>query len=188
MGWGLHYIGQMQDESSLMRRTFNNVTGGRVRYPGKSTMEAIAMLPYEPFARWGLTGWKKRGEEYDAFKQKLAARLREEVERQVPSTAGHIAYTELSTPLTTRHFTNHDHGKIYGLSATPERYGVRALRAGTPVRGLYLTGQDVACLGIAGAMFGGVICASAALRRNLIPIVSKPLPASKHLLIHSLNS
>ena len=53
------------------------------RYPGKSTMEAIAMLPREPFARWNETRWKRRGGDYEELKQRLAERLRAEVERHV---------------------------------------------------------------------------------------------------------
>ncbi len=143
------------------------------RHPGKSTIEAIVMVPYAAFAGWAETRWKRRGEEYDALKQRLAARLRLEIERQVPAAAGHIEHAELSTPLSTRHFMNYRQGEIYGLSATPERYTLRELGARTPVRGLYLTGQDVASLGVAGALFGGVVSASAALKRNLLSKVSK---------------
>jgi all-trans-retinol 13,14-reductase len=144
-------------------------------HPGKSTVEAIALVPYAAFARWNETRWKKRGDEYEALKQKLAARLRAELEKQVPAVVGAIEYTELSTPLTTRHFMNYGHGEIYGYGATPARYLVRGLGARTPIRGLYLTGQDVASLGVVGALFGGVIAASAALGKNLFGAVGKPL-------------
>jgi all-trans-retinol 13,14-reductase len=144
------------------------------RYPGKSSVEAIAMLPYAAFAPWGETRWKRRGDEYDTLKRRLSARLRAELEHQVPSVVGNIAHTELSTPVTTRHFMNYDRGEIYGMAATPERFGVRGLGARTPIRGLYLTGQDAASLGVVGAMYGGVISASAALRKNLFSVVSKP--------------
>jgi len=73
------------------------------RYPGHSTMEAIAMLPWKPFAAWSATRWKRRGDEYEDLKRSLAARLRAEVERQVPAVAPHIAHAELSTPVTTQH-------------------------------------------------------------------------------------
>jgi all-trans-retinol 13,14-reductase len=142
------------------------------RHPGKSTIEAIVMVPYVAFTRWAETRWKRRGEEYDALKQRLAARLREALELQVPAAAGHIEHAELSTPLSTRHFMNYGQGEIYGLSATPARYGLRELGARTPVRGLLLTGQDVASLGVAGALFGGVVSASAALKRNLFSKVA----------------
>ncbi|HEX9200829.1 MAG TPA: NAD(P)/FAD-dependent oxidoreductase [Acidobacteriaceae bacterium] len=143
------------------------------RYPGKSTVEAIAMLPYAAFAGWAETQWKRRGEGYEALKQRLAARLRAELERQVPAVVGNIAHAELSTPVTTRHFMNYGRGEIYGIAATPERFAARVLGARTPVRGLYLTGQDVASLGVVGALFGGVISASAALGKNLMSAVTK---------------
>lgn len=143
------------------------------RHPGKSTIEAITLAPYESFARWSDTRWKRRGQEYDALKQSLALRLRAEIERQVPAVAGYIEHAELSTPLTTRHFMNYEQGEIYGLSATPARYALRELGARTPVRGLYLTGQDVTLFGVVGALFGGVVSASAVLGKNLFSAVQK---------------
>jgi all-trans-retinol 13,14-reductase len=143
------------------------------RHPGKSTIDVLAMVPYAPFAKWSDSRWKHRGDEYDAMKQQLEARLRAEVERQVPSAVGHIAVAELSTPVTTRHFANYESGEIYGIGSTPERFLFRELGARTPVKGLYLTGQDVASLGIVGALYGGVISASVALGKNLMSAVSK---------------
>jgi all-trans-retinol 13,14-reductase len=144
------------------------------RHPGKSTVEAITLLPYAAFDRWEETRWKRRGDEYGAFKERLGARLLAELERQAPSVVGNIAYTELSTPLTTRHFMNYGHGEIYGIASTPDRFLMRELGARTPIRGLYLTGQDAACLGVVGAMFGGVIGASTATGKNLFSVVAKP--------------
>jgi all-trans-retinol 13,14-reductase len=144
------------------------------RYPGKSTIEAITMLPYAAFDRWQDAKWKRRGQDYDALKARLTCRLLAELERQVPSVKGKVAHAELSTPLTTQHFMNSSHGEIYGIAATPERYAMRELGARTPIRGLYLTGQDVSSLGVVGALFGGVISASAALGKNLVSAVTKP--------------
>ena len=146
------------------------------RYPGKSTMEAITLVPFAEFAGWAETRWKRRGEQYDELKQRLAARLLAELERQVPSVAGNVAHAELSTPVSTRHFMNYGSGEIYGVAATPARYALRGLGARTPIRGLYLTGQDAASLGVVGALFGGVICASAVLGRNLLAKVTRPRP------------
>ncbi|HVM60919.1 MAG TPA: NAD(P)/FAD-dependent oxidoreductase [Verrucomicrobiae bacterium] len=143
------------------------------RHPGNGTVEAITMAPYGPFEPWADARWKRRGDEYEALKQKLSARLCAELERQAPSVAGKIAHVELSTPVTTRHFMNYTRGEIYGVAATPERFTLRSLGARTPIHGLYLTGQDVASPGVVGALFGGAIGASCALRRNLLSIVTK---------------
>lgn len=147
----------------------------QLRHPGKSTIEAIAPVSWETFSEWADTRWKRRGVDYDAFKLEFAERLKAEVVRQVPQAAGHIVHAELSTPVTTRHFMNYSSGEIYGIAATPARYRLRAMGARTPVRNLYLAGQDVSSLGITGALFGGVMSASAVLGKNLISAVVKPL-------------
>ena len=144
-------------------------------HPGRATLEAVVMVPYEWFAHWEGSRWKHRAAEYDAFKEALAARIQSEVERNVPAVAGKIDHAELSTPLTTRHFMNYQQGEAYGLAATPERFRLRSLTPHTSIRNLYLTGQDVASLGVAGALFGGVMTASAMLGRNLMSTVTKPM-------------
>ena len=49
----------------------------------------------------------------------------------------------------------------------------------TAVRNLYLTSQDVAMLGVSGALFGGAVAASAVLGRNLVSTLTKPHRAGK---------
>jgi all-trans-retinol 13,14-reductase len=101
-------------------------------------------------------------------KARLAARMREVLERRCPSLAGAIVHSELSTPLTTRHFAGHPQGEIYGLAHTPARFAARSLRPQTAVPGLYLTGADIVTCGIGGALFSGVLTASVLARRNLM--------------------
>jgi all-trans-retinol 13,14-reductase len=145
------------------------------KHPGRATLEAVAFAPYTPFAQFeNTTTWKRRGPDYEALKNGFAERLRHELELAVPSIAGKIDHAELSTPLTTRHFMNYQQGEAYGLAATPERFRTRSLTPHTSIRNLYLTGQDVASLGVTGAMMGGVIAASAVLGRNLVSIVTRP--------------
>jgi len=144
------------------------------KHPGRATLEAVAFAPYAPFAQFeNTTAWKRRGPDYDTLKSGLADRLRQQLELAVPSIAGKIDHAELSTPLTTRHFMNYQRGEAYGLAATPERFRARSLTPHTSVRNLYLTGQDVASLGVTGAMMGGVLTASAVLGRNLMSKIAK---------------
>lgn len=144
------------------------------RHPGRATLEVVTLASYDWFSRWEDTRWKKRGSDYDEFKKKLATRLQNELEKHVPAVKGKIDYAELSTPLTTRHFMNYEGGEAYGLAATPARFRSRALTPRTSVKNLFLTGQDVTVLGVAGALFGGVVSASAILGKNLVSVVAKP--------------
>lgn len=147
------------------------------RYPSRSTIEIVAPAPFGRFARWAETGWKHRGPNYEDFKADLSARLLDELYRFVPAARGRVDYSELSTPLSTRHFANYPQGEIYGVSAVPARFRIRALGARTPIRNLYLTGQDACTAGVTGALFGGVITASAVLRRNLMPVLTRRAPS-----------
>ena len=47
------------------------------------------------------------------------------------------------------------------------------LRPETDVPGLYMTGQDAMMCGFTGALFGGVLCASQVLRRNVLGDIEK---------------
>ena len=143
------------------------------RYPGRATIEVVSIAPYERFRDWEETRWMKRGEDYTRLKEDLSQRLIEVLEREVPQVAGKIAYHELSTPLSTRHFGGYPEGEIYGLEHTPARFRERALRPRTALKGFYLTGQDVCTAGVAGALFGAVLSASAILGRNLLKEIAR---------------
>ena len=138
------------------------------RCPGKATIEVVSIAPYGWFSRWEESVWQKRGEDYELVKDRLTVRLLEVLGREVPQVAGRITHTELSTPLSTRHFGSYSEGEIYGLEHTPERFKTNRLRPKSPVPGLWLTGQDVCTAGIAGALYGGVLCGSAILGKNLM--------------------
>ena len=86
--------------------------------------------------------------------------------RYEPQLRGKLDHCEMSTPLSTRHFVNYDQGEIYGLAHSPDRFARRFLRPRTAVRNLWLTGQDIATAGIAGAAVSGVMTISAIRGKN----------------------
>ena len=150
------------------------------RHPGRATIDVITLARWDAYAQWDGTRWKKRPAEYEAAKKRLADRLLEVAYRHLPQIAGKIDVCELSTPLTTRHFANYERGEIYGLAHTPARFREPLLRPRTPIRSLFLTGQDVTACGVAGALMGGVLCASAIMGRNLMSSIAKPAPAIEY--------
>ena len=138
------------------------------RYPGRATVEVVGLVPWQWFARWDGTPWKKRGAEYEALKARLTERMTQALLARCPQLAGHIDHAELSTPLSTKHFAGHPAGEIYGLSHSPARFLARDLRPHTGVPGLYLTGADICTAGIGGALMGGLLTATVVGKRNMI--------------------
>lgn len=138
------------------------------RYPGKSTIDVLTLMPYELVEKWEDSKWMKRGNEYDDFKEKLSQRLLKILFEHEPQLVDKIDHYELSTPLTTKHFVNYDKGEIYGLDHTPKRYHQRFLQPRTPIKNLYLTGQDIVTAGVAAALFSGVLTTSAMIGKNLM--------------------
>ncbi|MFP5306625.1 MAG: phytoene desaturase family protein, partial [Gammaproteobacteria bacterium] len=132
-------------------------------YPGRSTVQVITMAPYAWFERWRGTTWNQRGADYDAYKEQLTQRLLAELYRQMPQLEGALDYCELATPLSTEWFHLYDRGEIYGLDHDLQRFRQRWLHPVTPVKGLYLTGQDVVTAGVGGALIAGVMTTAAIL-------------------------
>lgn len=138
------------------------------RHPGHATVDIITAAPYEWFERWQGSRWKRRDPDYDALKQDVADRMLAALYTQLPQLRGKVAIAEISTPLTTQHFAGYGRGELYGLDHTPQRLRQGFLKPTTPIRGLYLTGQDIVTCGVAGAMFGGVLTAASLLRGTLM--------------------
>jgi all-trans-retinol 13,14-reductase len=133
--------------------------------PGPSerhTGEIITFVPWESFAQWRGTRWKKRGAEYDEFKDQVTAALLSQYLEHYSELESLIAFTELSTPLSTHHFARAHRGSIYGLASEPDRFTSDGLTPKAGVRGLYMAGVDVMAPGIAGAIGGGTLAVAAA--------------------------
>ncbi|MCC6213796.1 MAG: NAD(P)/FAD-dependent oxidoreductase [Polyangiaceae bacterium] len=126
----------------------------------RHTGECITFVDAELFARWAGTEQGRRPADYQAFKRDVEDRMVAHLEARIPDVMKHAVYRELSTPLSTEHFARASGGAIYGLEATPERFGCKRLRTRTPLPGLYMTGVDVASLGVVGAMTSGLLTAA----------------------------
>lgn len=159
------------------------------RYPGKSTIDVISLAPHEWFERWAQLPWRRRGAEYEEFKDSFAERMLADVYQHVPGARGHVAYHELSTPLSTTEFSGYATGELYGLEHSPVRFDQSWLRAGMPVRGLYLTGQDILFCGVVSVLMSGVMAAATALGPRSVPMLASILaPGSRLAALPGLRS
>jgi phytoene dehydrogenase-like protein len=129
------------------------------RYPGRATIEIVAPGPHEWFEQWADKPWGKRGDDYEALKERLSQRLLKKLYEKLPQLEGKIDYYELSTSLSTDYFCRYEQGEIYGIDHDPQRFEQDWLKPKTDIPGLYLTGQDIVSCGVVGAMVGGLLTA-----------------------------
>ncbi|MCA9516793.1 MAG: NAD(P)/FAD-dependent oxidoreductase, partial [Myxococcales bacterium] len=116
-----------------------HVPGPEERHTG----EVVTFVPWESFASWQGSRWKKRGADYEAFKAAIKEKLLNQLLAHRPDLGPMIDHVELSTPLSTDHFTRPMAGSIYGLEPTPERFRCRWLRPKSPIPGLWFAGSEV---------------------------------------------
>jgi all-trans-retinol 13,14-reductase len=127
---------------------------------GKHTAELIAFTDWKLFEPWADSRIGRRPAEYTDFKRHIEQMLLAHFRSYFPALAPLIVRSELSTPLSNIAFTGAVHGGAYGLETSPRRFLSRALRPKTPIRGLFLAGQDVTSPGVTGAMMGGLLAAA----------------------------
>lgn len=132
-----------------------HVPGPHQRHSG----EVVVWADWSSVAAWADMPRAARGEDYSNFKKDVEARMFEHFESCFPDLARLVVFRELATPLSVVAITGHTEGAFYGRDVTPDRVLSDALRMKTPIKGLFLAGQDVASPGVPGALWGGVLCA-----------------------------
>lgn len=143
-------------KASHLYVSFPSIKAG---HPRAHTVEIIAFVDPSAFGRWRSTTIGHRGKDYETLKATISEGMLTAADHVLPGLRASVIHQELSTPLSVEHYTAHPQGAFYGLPATPERFLTAAIRARTPVPGLFLAGQDACMLGIIGAMMGGLAAA-----------------------------
>ncbi|KAG5263041.1 hypothetical protein AALO_G00281800 [Alosa alosa] len=133
---------------------------------GKTCMTILAMVNYEWFEEWKDTTVRKRGDDYTEYKMRFANNLFNWACEHFPKLKDKLVYQEVSTPLSNAHYLGAHRGAMYSSEQNLARYDPISMaknRCDTPIKNLYISGQDVFSCGIAGALHGGLICASIVL-------------------------
>ncbi|XP_011602506.2 all-trans-retinol 13,14-reductase [Takifugu rubripes] len=141
------------------------------RSPGKSTLSLVTFANYKWFEEWKDDKVTNRGAEYKELKQAFLDSILEVVMDVFPQiTREKIEYVDAGTPVTNTHYIGAPKGEIYGADHGVARFSPElnaTVRPRTPLKNLYLTGQDVFLCGFAGALAGALTCGSVLLNRNL---------------------
>ena len=135
-----------------------------VSFDGKHhTVEAIAFVNYAAFEKFENLKSDERSKEYEAFKEKIIAKMLQTLERSVPNISKNIVMAELGTPITANHYINGTEGNSYGPSMILKQLGPLRFSAKTEIENLYLCGAATLSHGIIGAANSGVIAAAKVL-------------------------
>lgn len=141
------------------------------RSPGKSTLSLVSFAKYEWFEEWKDGKVSNRGSDYKELKQAFIDSILEVILDVFPKiTADKIEYIDAGTPITNTYYIGAPKGEFYGADHGISRFSPELnamVRPQTPLKNLYLTGQDVFLCGFAGALAGALTCGSVILNRNL---------------------
>ena len=135
-----------------------------IDHPNMATIQAISIANFDWFKDYQDKQWRHRGPEYEAIKENFKDKMLKKLYELLPQIKGHVVSSDVSTPLTTKDFTNYASGEIYGLEHSPQRFNLSFLRPKIGIKGLYLVGQDISIVGVAGAMLSGLMCAISILK------------------------
>ncbi|XP_064170345.1 all-trans-retinol 13,14-reductase-like isoform X1 [Anguilla rostrata] len=140
------------------------------RQPGKSTLSLVTFASYEWFEEWKDGKVTNRGMDYKQLKEAFINTVVDMVVQIFPCIKDRIEYIDAGTPITNQHYIGAPRGEIYGCDHSTVRFSPAVsatIRPQTPLKNLYLTGQDVFACGFAGALAGALTCGSVLLHRNL---------------------
>ncbi|XP_032442578.1 all-trans-retinol 13,14-reductase-like isoform X2 [Xiphophorus hellerii] len=141
------------------------------RSPGKSTLSLVSFVKYSWFEEWKDDKVTNRGSDYKELKQAFIDSALDVVMDVFPKiTRDKIEYIDAGTPITNTHYIGAPKGEFYGVDHGIARFNPElnaTIRPQTPLKNLYLTGQDVFLCGFAGAIAGALTCGSVILNRNL---------------------
>ncbi|XP_051995195.1 all-trans-retinol 13,14-reductase-like [Xyrauchen texanus] len=140
------------------------------RKPGKSTITVVSFANYAWFEEWKDDKVKNRSADYKELKETFINSIVEAVTQIFPKIQDRIEFVDAGTPITNQHYIGAPKGEIYGADHGLPRFSVElnaTIRPQTPIKNLFLTGQDVFLCGFAGALAGALTCGSVLLNRNI---------------------
>lgn len=137
--------------------------------------EIVSLCDLSHFEKWSSLQPPHDDPEYQVFKDLITNRMLTRADELFPGFREATAYTELATPLTFRTYQNSMDGAFYGLPASPERLLSPYATPRTPIKNLYLAGQDALVPGIIGAAAGGARCVGVMLGGDKTPAVFKTI-------------
>ncbi len=113
----------------------------------------LAYMSMDAVRNWSDTSIGHRGNDYERFKEHMAERLLDSVEKDFPGLRDAIEAYYAASPLTYRDYTSTPEGSIYGLEKNVNNIADRVSYK-TKVSNLLLVGQNINSHGMLGVLVG----------------------------------
>ncbi len=169
--WGPSVEGRVPDQPSLfLSSSTSRDDSGRLAPAGCSTLQIVAFMPWQPFARWANVPSAERGADFEKLRREIADRMLAQVDRHWPGLVGDVAVERIATPLSNTDYVRAVQGGIYGPAHTADQMGPWRFRARTPIDGLVLAGSGVFSCGVAACLASGRHAAAVAAGRVRAPL------------------
>ena len=153
-----------------------------VSYNGRyHTIEVVTFIEYESFRLFAHTG-DYNSPEYLKFKNRIAQKLLNSVEKLLPGVRNKIVKMEAGTPDTSEFYVNATNGNAYGTEKSLKQIGPFSYSWRTEIENLFLCGASTMAHGVAGAAASGVQTAANILNCHMEDLL-KP-DEKQHLHIY----
>ncbi len=115
---------------------------------GKFQIYCLLAQNYKHFIKYK----NDRGEEYQQLKKKIERAIRNKVESIFPKFKNNLKPVVVFTPLTIVDYLEHTEGSVFGLYASTKQKGINAIFPFTPIKNLFLSGQNIVLPGVLGSL------------------------------------
>ena len=102
-------------------------------------------------------------EDYKIFKEKVMAKLMNNLEKIIPGAKQNVVQAELGTPKTNEFYINSTNGNVYGTEKTLNQVGPFSYKNKSEIENLHLCGASTLSHGVAGATQSGIVAAAGIL-------------------------
>ena len=124
----------------------------------RHTVVIITIVDYDSFEKWAGSPPMKRGEDYEALKDRIGNSTVKAAEKYIPNLSGHLDHVEYATPLSNEYWVNAVRGGIYGPEHTPDQVGSGRFDSFTAgIEGLFLVGAGTLGAGVFTCVASGVL-------------------------------
>lgn len=140
------------------------------------TCEAFTFVPFEIFEKYAASPTGARGEEYEALKRKIAAKMLSSIEKRMPGLTKKVVFQDVGSPLTNVHYVEATRGNIYGTEKRLDQMGPFGFAQKSPFAGLTLCGASTMGHGVPGAALSGLNAAAMQLHAPMEALLKAGQP------------